>query len=326
MRDGTDGAVANRHVQSGSIGRPVFVLACDEAYAMPLATTLRSMVEANQASWPLECRILTDGFSEAGKRRVSESLPDGAATIRWDRVSMDLFRDFYTAPGVSTMTFARLLIPRVLPDTVSRLLYLDTDILVLKDLMPLWETDLEGAVVGAVLDGVDWHLKHGTRVYPGVPRVKDYFNAGVLLIDLDRWRTQRISEKALEYQMRVPTSPFMDQDGINVACDGLWKCLDSRWNFQDHFASRIEGMTQEDRPHIVHFVTGAKPWKVSSGSVNAGLYDSFRGRTQFARTRREKCVDMLASSWYRLKRVLGRVPFVRAAWNEVLHLRKARAG
>lgn len=308
-----DAPVANRQLPLAPVGRPLLVLACDEAYAMPLATTLRSIVEANEANWPLDCHILTDGFSEAGKRRVSESLPDGAVAVHWNRVSMELFRDFYTVPGVSTMTFARLLIPRVLPDTVSRALYLDTDILVLKDLMPLWQTDLEGAVVGAVLDGADWHLKHGTSVYPGVPRVKDYFNAGVLLIDLDQWRARKVSEKALEYHMRVPASPFMDQDGINVACDGTWKRLEARWNFQNHFGRNVERLAEHERPAIIHFVTGSKPWKASSGSVNASFYDGYRSRTKFARNRREKCADIITGSWYRLKRILGRVRLVRVA-------------
>lgn len=294
-------------------GRPLLVLACDEAYAMPLATTLRSIVEANPTNWPLECHILTDGFSEPSKRKVLDSLPDGAAIIHWDRVNMDLFGDFYTVPGVSIMTFARLLIPRVLPNTVSRVLYLDTDILVLKDLVPLWQTDLEGAVVGAVLDEADWHLKQGSGMFPGVPRVKDYLNAGVLLIDLDKWRTQRISEKALEYQMRVPTSPFMDQDGINLACDGSWKRLEDRWNFQGHFATNVERLAEHERPAIVHFVTGSKPWKASSGSVNATFYDSYRSRTKFARNQRERCADIVAGTWYRLKRIFGRARLTRVA-------------
>jgi lipopolysaccharide biosynthesis glycosyltransferase len=302
------------------------VLACDEAYAMPLATALRSIVEANRGNWPLDCHILTDGFSEAAKRRVSESLPDGAARIQWVAVSMEPFRGFYTAPHVSVMTFARLLIPRAFPDTVSRLLYLDTDILVLDDLMPLWETDLEGAVVGAVLDGLDRHLTSGTRTFAGVPRVRGYFNAGVLLIDLERWRKQGISEAALEYHTRFPSSPYMDQDGINVACDGLWKCLDSGWNFQDHFARKIEAIAKHERPSIVHFVTGLKPWKVSSGSINASFYDSFRSRTKFRRSAREKYLDVLGTSWYRSKRMLGRLPFLRVAWNKLKQFRKARAG
>lgn len=303
----------DREKGSRGMGRLVAVLACDSAYAMPLATTLRSLVEANKGDWPVECHILFDDFCEAARKEVSDSLPNGAATIRWAPVSMERFREFSTMRGVSTMTFARLLIPHVFPDTVTRVLYLDTDILVLDDIMPLWETNLEGAVVGAVQDGLNWCLKAGDSRFERVPRVRNYFNAGVLLIDLARWREERVSEKALDYLERFPDSPFSDQDAINVALDGRWKQLDSRWNFQDHFARKIEKMRGHERPRIVHFVTRSKPWDASCGSVNASFYDSYRTRTKFARKRGEKCADTVTGSWYRLKRILGRVRLIRVA-------------
>ncbi len=117
-------------------------------------------------------------------------------------------------------------------------MYLDADILVLDDLESLWETDLEGAVVGAVLDGLDPKLKHGDPGFEEVPRVQDYFNSGVLLIDLGRWREERISERALELLINHPQSLFSDQDALNIVCDGRWKKLDPRWNFQDYYEKK----------------------------------------------------------------------------------------
>lgn len=306
------------------LGDPLIVLACDEVYAMPLATTLRSIVEANRSGWPLDFHVLTDGFSEDARRKVHDSLPEGAASISWVPVGLELFRDFFTVPGVSKMTYARLLIPRVFPATVSRVLYLDTDILVLDDLRELWKTDLEGAIVGAVLDGVDPQLKGGKSGLEKVPRVRDYFNAGVLLIELDRWRKEQVSQRALEYLARYPRSPYMDQDGINVVCDGRWKQLDPRWNFQDHFRKRISDMDPSERPAIAHFVTSSKPWKPSSLSLNASFYDAFRRRTCFARTPWNKLRDVVQQVWARLKGVLRRYAFLRTIWITVRGSRRGQ--
>lgn len=291
------------------------VLAADAAYAMPLATTLRSIVDTNLRWWPLDLHILSDGFSKDMERMVLESIPKGSATIRWVPVDMGLFREFGMLPHTSSkVTYARLLIPQVLPNTLSRVLYLDTDLLVLDDLAPVWKTDLEGFVVGAVLDRWDMQIKRREPGLEDVPRVQDYFNAGVLFIDLEQWRKQQISEKALQYLVRNPQTPFADQDALNVACDGLWTKLDPRWNFHDHCGKKVLDMRPEQKPGVVHFVGPQKPWNSRIPNLNASLYDAFRSRTCFARTFREKVWDMLASSWSSLKRVLRRYTVLTQTW------------
>lgn len=298
------------------MSRPL-VLACDAAYAMQLTTTLRSIVETNQSGWPIEFHVLQDGLTEATRTKVLNSLPRGSASIRWVPVDSRLFGEFATAPHVSKMTYVRFLIPQVFPDTVSRVLYMDTDLLVLDDLTPAWETDLEGAVVGAVLDRWDLQIKRSESGLEDVPRVRDYFNAGVLLIDLQRWREERVSEKAMNYMIRHCRTPFMDQDALNVACDGLWKKLEPRWNFHDHYGKRILDMGPEQRPGVVHFVGKEKPWNASIPNVNAPLYDAFRSRTCFARTSQDKLWDILQGGWFYLKEVLRRYAFLRRVWKRI---------
>jgi lipopolysaccharide biosynthesis glycosyltransferase len=278
-------------------------MATDEPYAMSLATALRSMAEANRSGRPVDVHILSQGLSPHTRMKISESLPTGSASITWLDIDLTPFRAFSTSAYITQMTYARLLIPHALPAGVSRVLYLDTDILVLGDLMPLLETDLQGAVVGAVLDGLDRQIKDRKPAVEKVPRVKNYFNAGILLIDLDKWREEGISRKALKYLAGHPESPFSDQDALNVVCDGRWKQLDQRWNYQDHHHNRVESMLPDQQPAIVHFVTSAKPWIAGSLSVNASLYDRFRAETCFARTSSDKLVDLAKRACSRLNRI-----------------------
>ena len=258
----------------GSDGmRCPIVLACDKRYAMPLATTLRSIVDTNRSGEPLEFHVLVDGVSERMRRRILDFLPHGSASIRWIEVDLDMFRGFSTISYISKITYARFLIPRIFPDTVSRVLYLDCDILVLDDLRALWETDLEGHVLGAVLDRIDSQLKNQTIRLP-VPRVRDYFNAGVLLIDLDQWRKLQVVETALQYLQRCPGSPYSDQDALNFACDGVWKKLDSRWNYLAYDEKfDVSELAGEHKPGIVHFTTWNKPWRPGVYNANAALYE-----------------------------------------------------
>ncbi|RPH51029.1 MAG: glycosyltransferase family 8 protein [Desulfobacteraceae bacterium] len=280
------------------------VMACDKGYAMQLATALRSIVEVNRSNWPIEFHVLSDGFLEATKEKVRNSLPEGSASIRWVPIDLSHFQEFWTRDDVSKMTFARLLIPKAFPNTVSKVLYMDTDILVLDDLKPLWETNLEGVILGAVLDNLDPHFKSGNPGYEEAPRVANYFNAGVMLINLDLWRKEQVSEKALAYMNKHRRTPFMDQDALNVVCDGRWKRLDQRWNFHDCWSRNIGSMNPYNRPAIAHFVSTMKPWNASLLSVNACLYDYFRSRTCFAKTQWEKLMDGLKRFWARLMRFL----------------------
>src|SRR5262245_2036394 len=128
------------------------VMACDAGYATQLATALRSLTEANPESWPIPVYVLADDFTEALRARIERSVPDGSAEIQWSKLDLSPYRGFSTPKHISKATYARLLIPSILPTHVQRALYLDADILVLKDLRPLWGTELGGRVVGAVND------------------------------------------------------------------------------------------------------------------------------------------------------------------------------
>lgn len=303
-------------MSSQQLGIPI-VLACDEAYAMPLATALRSIVENNRNNWPLYIYILTDSFSEWTKSKILQSLDEGSVSLNWVQVDSELFSGFSTLNHVSKMTYARLLIPNAFPDNVSRVLYLDADILVIDDLTDLFRTDLKDTALGAVLDRAEPWLKANKPSVNKVPRVQQYFNAGVLYINLDYWRNEQISEKALAYLHQNPQTPYSDQDALNFACDGLWKRLDERWNFQDHLMTEISGLQAEKRPAIVHFITAAKPWNYNIPNINAKFYDAFRSRTRFARTYITKIRDQILEIKALVKNHFRKYQFLIYIWTKI---------
>ncbi len=305
--------------------RRLLVLACDEAYAMPLATTLRSIVDADTSGGVLEFHVLTTGMAARTRARVLGSLPAGRASIEWHKVELDAFLDCATRPHISKMTYARLLLPIMFPG-ISKLLYLDADILVLRDLGPLWTTELKGAVVGAVVDGMDAEMKAGQPGLEGVARVQHYFNAGVLLIDLDRWRRERVSERALDYLMRHPDTPFSDQDALNAACDGRWLPLDPQWNCQAHLDRHcLADMPPHRRPGIIHFVTAGKPWNRWVPNANAEAYDAARSRTMFARTLPERALDLALQLGCLVKEACKRGPAGQMVYRTVKRAWQLRA-
>jgi len=309
---------------SSSNACPV-VFACDEGYAMPLATALRSLAESNTAHWPLTVYVLSDGVSIAMQDRVQRSLPSGAVRIYWVTVDLGAYAEFATLPHISRATYARLLIPRVLPPSPKRVLYLDADLLVLDDLAPVWGAHLNGAVVGAVRDVMDDILKRGEPGWEDVPRVGTYFNAGVLLMDLEAWRRENISERAFEYLAEHPETRLADQDALNVTCDGRWHPLDGRWNFACFQSGNLNLLPADQRPGIAHFVTRRKPWDARYRSPNAGLFDGYRSRTQYARTVRERIRDAVVGFVAGCKNVLRRQGWLPPGddWARPVPVRKA---
>jgi lipopolysaccharide biosynthesis glycosyltransferase len=294
------------------------VLACDDAYGMPLATTLRSLVDANKPSWPIECYVLSDRISDKTRGRVVASLPEGAAVIHWIPVELDDFADYSTAAHISRITYARLLLPRLMPGHVRTLLYLDTDLLIFDDLRSLCAKSMELRPLAAAEDGfMDRAIKQNRAGYERLPRVGRYFNAGVLLVDLERWREDRIPEKAAAYLAAHPDSPYSDQDALNVACDNQWAALDVRWNFQEHRFESIAGRIERERIAIVHFVTNEKPWIANVLSPNVGLYDKHRSRTRYARTLRDRLRDSATEMLVRARHLLGRCAPLRVIWKKI---------
>ena len=171
--------------------------------------------------------------------------------------------------------YARILAPRLLPAEVRRFLYLDGDLLILDRITDLWNTDLQGAVIGAVPDMAVPHVSSpmGLRRFRelGFQAADPYFNAGVYLADTAAWRARETGRLALEYlDSHRDDVNLLDQDALNAVLRGLWKPLDLRWNLISGLAGRpffnsYEFDEDEYRgalaePGIVHFAGLLKPW------------------------------------------------------------------
>jgi lipopolysaccharide biosynthesis glycosyltransferase len=318
----------------GNQTRIPLVFASDESYAMPLATALRSIVEAKRTVDPLEVYILYSTFQDRTRTRVMNSLPPGSISIHWVAVDLTRFEACWTTPYLSAMTYARLMIPEMLPQCISKVLYLDADILVFDDLIALQEIDLNDAAVGAVLDRLDSRIKAGETLWTNdLPCVRNYFNAGVLLIDLERWREDRVSERAFDYLIQHPRSPLSDQDALNVVCNGAWRQLEPRWNFLNDYETQMLGTAVGKGPAIVHFAGRLKPWQAGVLDPNARLYDLIRSRTRFARTTRDKVRDSVEAPlrffqsglWSQLKRALRRNETLRRIRLKIIHANRVKA-
>jgi lipopolysaccharide biosynthesis glycosyltransferase len=158
---------------------------------------------------------------------------------------------------------ARIFLDKFLDSNCKRVLYLDCDIVCMGSIDDILSMELSGATVGAVQDArarvfSDYDGLPGLSEYPGIDPMAPYFNSGVLVIDVDRWRALDIEGKCLDYLHRNRKKlRYCDQDALNVSLFGDWKPLDSQWNRMAYWD------IPKDRMHdarFIHFIDSLKPW------------------------------------------------------------------
>ncbi len=158
----------------------------------------------------------------------------GNVDLHWHVVDREIFNDLPTRRHLNTTIYLRLVMEDILPAGLDRVVFLDGDLVVEGDLAKLYDQDPEDAILMAVCDYGGTTIREELPI-PGIePTAKKslpYFNAGVLLINLEGWREQRIGKIALDY-VREFRPRYFDQDALNAVLVSKWRPLDLAWNAQ----------------------------------------------------------------------------------------------
>lgn len=168
---------------------------------------------------------------------------------------------------LSAVVFYRCLLASILPASISRVLYLDCDTLVLGNLKELWDINMDGMAVAGVQDLVTPNPGYFKRLQydPSF----NYINGGVLLLNLDYWRKHNIESECLKYYLQYPDRVVLnDQDILNGLLYDRKKVIDMKWNVQDDFyRAKSYAVLAGDpsyknavlHPVILHY-SGRKAW------------------------------------------------------------------
>jgi lipopolysaccharide biosynthesis glycosyltransferase len=259
--------------------RIVVACAADEAFAMPLAVLVRSILDYLPQSRRFAMHIVDMGISPETKARLARSWPADQHDLHWLAVDPKALSHLPVWGRMNIATYQRLLMGQVLPTETNRVIWLDCDAMVLADLDCLWATPLEGKTIAAAQDLVVPYFssRFGVERFRelGLPPDSPHFNAGVMLVDLDAWRSAGVAEQAFEYLSRHAQEVwFWDQEALNVVLAGKWKLVDPRWNQIASVAGRWffrpEHLNDEmyqktvDSPWLIHWAGTIKPWKFRS--------------------------------------------------------------
>lgn len=276
--------------EGSSVGPLVVVTGADENYSIGLAVTVTSMLHHLGTDRNVDLHVLDGGITPQTRGRLLASWDDPRVNVHWHKIEMKDFGHLVIAGHLNHSTYLRLLIPSLLDSGVSKAIYLDSDLLVRRDLGVLWDEPMNG---NSVLAGAEISTPYvdSEIVFATEPRkfsklgttrpIANYrelgfspqakvFNAGILVIDVDHWRRENVPHAVYqcleEHREHVL---FCDQYALNVVLHRQWGELDSRWNQNSHFYtykrcrdSPLDQTTFDalQDPWICHFTWIHKPW------------------------------------------------------------------
>ncbi len=224
------------------------LLISDTNYSPFLATTIASILANAEPDDALRFHIVDGGLTEEDRSKIEQMQLDRNFELVWYKPNLqnylDSFRDdIKTFPVVVNY---RLFLAKFLPDTLDKIIYMDVDVVALGSLRELWETSVDDVFLAAVADR-NMRLSHRRDL--GLPDDYPYFNSGVLLFNLKRWRDDAILEKLLDIAVEVRQAiDFPDQDVLNVYANRTaYRELDRRWNCHPRFYVKGESK-------ILHFM------------------------------------------------------------------------
>lgn len=225
-----------------------------------LGVTISSLLRNCSDSKKLQLWFLCAGLGEEDKKHIVTLL--AAENYRGLYYFVDFdpmlhFGAFNSLHGDRT-TYGRLLLPEIVNG--DRVLYLDADLVVEVDVLDLETFQFNNCAVAAVRGG---YFKNtlGNKFYIGKLKLSpdlEYFNAGVLLLNLKEWRAKEITKKCLDIARQYPQElPSHDQSLLNIYCSGNFAKLPPAFNCSWLAHQPKPGVADK---MIIHFVGSPKPW------------------------------------------------------------------
>lgn len=268
------------------------VFCLDNYYVPYCATTIASIINNNQAE-RITFHLFVDEITDANRVMMQKWLgkQDGKDILFYD-LSEDDFKDFPVGDAyINLTTYFRLVIQDKLPD-IDKVIYLDCDTIVNGSLKELWNTEMGDYAVAGVRDRVNDSIRLYNRLrYP----IHDgYINAGVLLINLKKWRELHVFDRAKEIAKAMPKAlKNHDQDIINILFHDSKQILPFRYNLLEYYLY-VEEWLYLDRkyypeiidacktPAIIHFCMPQKPWHYECINPFKELYYKYRKMTPWS--------------------------------------------
>lgn len=283
-------------------------LTSDTAYLPYAANTILTIIRNTSRSVDIHFLYNDIEFTEIEKLRVICD-KNNVAFFPYQISDKELY-SLKVDKHASIVNYFRLLLPTIIPNEIEKILYLDSDLIVVGSLDEIWEIDLKNYSIAAI-ENLDKFCSTNLRL--GIPINKKCFNSGVMLCNLKKWRQIQLSEKTLSFiRNNSEIIEFWDQDGLNKILEDDWLEIDMKWNmqhglfFDSNYALLFKDQLSD--PKIIHFTgDGLKPWQIASKHPYTKVFKDSYNQTPWAKTHRLPSERIRISIRIRIKKALNKI-------------------
>ena len=261
------------------------VFASDNNYAQHTAVAMASVLVNTKVPQKIQFYLIDDEIQQKNKEKITKTVQNLGGNIEFIKIKNSKLEDCYVSGELSRASYFRLDIANILGESIEKIIYLDCDLLVYDDIEKMWQLDMGGKPVAATCDlGImaSARVRKQKNKFIGLPFDAPYFNAGVLIMDLKKWRDGNYAEAiiALATQNKYPNH---DQDALNKFFMNNWQEIPLRWDvIPPVFNLFLKILTKPDlrqkaieaklNPAIFHYAGGYKPWEYE---IHDGFNDKY---------------------------------------------------
>lgn len=246
--------------------------AADSNYFTQVATLLESLNRSQTEAVSLT--VVGTGWNDSQKKKLSD-IAKNYITIDFKKVNAEEFSDIKLSHGFPLATVYNLIGPKFFFSELSKIIYLDADMLIVDSLSEIWKKDFAQSVaavndshIGVIGNPSMWRPWREVEVNP----LAKYLNTGFMVINVKKWNNNKITEKCFdllyEYEM-----PCIDQDALSLVLNGDYEALHPRFNLMPYHMMpklRYSDLVDESEdvvsaikmPAVIHFHRSffGKPW------------------------------------------------------------------
>lgn len=252
------------------------------------AVAIKSIIQ-NDSN--LEFVVFYDKDNKKWREKISKQVKKTSNQIQFFKFEKKLVEDIKDTGKLGKSVYYRLFIPELLDDC-DRIIHFDSDIIVKKSIRDLIEFDLKGKVLAAT-PVFGFPIQKEVSAKLGFPFERPYFNAGIMVIDIPRWKNEQIAKRTIEFIQSNPEKlSYAEQCALNHVIGGNFEHLSPKWNlFRTPWEIKsgnpilhISFDELEDarkNPCLIHFVGPSKPWHFANNNPWKKDYCSIRQRFHF---------------------------------------------
>ena len=207
--------------------------------------------------------ILCSDISNKDKVKLQRSWKSKLTkSITFIDIDFSRIKSFRTIPTMKHKeTYLRLFLGELMPEPLKRCIVVDLDILVTEDISKIYYTNLKGNVVAAVRDVSATIERVLTFRKKYLKEPEKYFNGGMLLVDLDAWRKEKLDKKMQKCAIDdIDLMTATEQDALNICLAGKWLEIDKCWNISQYEKEISNPSIPLTHKGMIHLIGPIKPW------------------------------------------------------------------